>query len=81
MSQINNIIEQINDNSRATLDIPMTNGDTQRIDCILKKTDPPPSFKIIYSPNTFLADNLKYGSKCRLDVKHRGNARVFFESW
>lgn len=70
MSGITNIIERIVDNVRATLDVAMTDGDTQRIDCILKKTDLPASVKLFYPPDTIRTNQVKQGSKCRLIIRH-----------
>ncbi len=70
MSEIKKIIEQIDDNIRVTIDVPMTNGDTQRIDGILKKTSLPPSFEILYPPGILKTESLEYKSKCILSAKH-----------
>jgi len=53
----------------ATVDIPIKEGEDQRLNCILKKTQSP-SFKLFFAPNTLPRDTLEYGTSCRLVVKH-----------
>ena len=68
MAGITEIINQIQDSSIATVDIPLSEGEDQRLNCVLKKSDPP-SFRLVFPPNTLQMDNLKYGAECRLIVK------------
>lgn len=70
MSEIKKIIEQLNDNAKATLSVSITNGDTLQVDCVLKKTETSPSFKLLYSSGTLQTDSIQYEKQCRLIVRH-----------
>jgi len=69
VSGISEIINQLNENATATVDIPSETGEVQRLNCLLKKTEAP-GFKLLFPPNFLQLDQLKYGSDCRLIVKH-----------
>ena len=69
MSGIAEIIDQLNDSASATADIPIEKRESQRLQCILKKTEAP-SFKLIFPPNTLTAKDIEKGINCRLMVKH-----------
>lgn len=69
VSGIAEIVNELNDSATATVDIPLKEGDPQRLDCVLKKTESP-SFKLIFLPNALDFDNLVYGKNCHLVVKH-----------
>ena len=68
MSGIAEIINQLHDSAIATVDIPIEKGESQRLKCILKKTQSP-SFKLIFPPDILELDQLSYGITCRLIVK------------
>ncbi len=70
MSKIKKIIEQLDNGDRATLDVPMIDGSTEIIHCVLKKTETSPSLKLLYPSNTIQTENLLYESKCRLVIQH-----------
>jgi len=69
VSGIAEIINQLNDSASATMDIPVEEGESQRLKCILKKTEAP-SFKLIFPPETLTAIELEKDIICRLIVKH-----------
>jgi hypothetical protein len=70
---ITEIINQLNDSAMATVDIPIKEGEDQRLNCILKKTESP-SFKLVFAPNTLPRDTIEYGTNCRLVVKHKDSS-------
>lgn len=72
MSGIAEIITQLDDRAMATVDIPLAEGEDQRLNCILKKAATP-SFKLIFPSNTLPLDRLEYGRNCRLIVKNSGS--------
>jgi len=70
---ITEIIHQLDDNAMATVDIPIKEGEDQRLNCVLKKTSSP-SFKLVFAPNSLPGDAIEYGTNCRLVVKHGGSS-------
>lgn len=73
MSGIIDIINQLNENAKATIDIPLKTGEVQRTNCILKKQNAP-EFKLLFPPDFLHLDQIIDESKCRLIVKHGDSA-------
>jgi len=66
---ITEIINQLEDSALATLDIPIHEGEDQRLNCIFKKTESP-SFSLVFPPGTLPLEIIRFDTKCRLIVKH-----------
>jgi len=66
---ITEIINQLNDNAMATVDIPLKEGEDQRLNCILKKADAP-SFDLVFAPHALDGTTVENAGNCRLIVKH-----------
>ncbi|HHB75829.1 MAG TPA: PilZ domain-containing protein [Desulfobulbus sp.] len=73
MAGITEIIHQLNDNAMATVDIPLKEGEDQRLNCIFKKTDAP-SFTLVFAPNALDSVTIEDKTNCRLIVKHGDSA-------
>ena len=71
MSGITEIVNELNNNANATMDIPVKEGESSRLKCILKKTQAP-EFKLLFPPNTFTDQPPQIGTECRLTVQHGG---------
>ena len=69
MSGIIEVINQLDDSALATIDIPITEGEDQRLNCVLKKTQAP-SFRLVFPPHTLPLDRIEFGTPCRVVVKH-----------
>ncbi len=69
MAGITEIINQLNDNAMATVDIPLKKGEDQRLNCMLKKNDTP-SFDLVFAPNALDSITVENAGNCRLIVKH-----------
>ena len=69
MAGITEIINQFHDNAMATVDIPINEGEDQRLNCIFKKTKAP-CFSLVFAPHALDSKNFAYTDKCRLIVKH-----------
>ncbi len=74
MSGITEIINQLNDNAMATVDIPLKEGEDQRLNCIFKKADAS-SFLLVFAPNALSSVNIEHETNCRLIVKH-GDSQI-----
>lgn len=73
MAGITEIINQLNDNAMATVDIPIKEGEDQRLDCIFKKTEAS-SFTLVFAPNALSSETIEYTTNCRLIIKHGDSA-------
>ncbi len=73
MAGITEIINQLNHNAMATVDIPLKEGEDQRLNCIFKKTDAP-SFSLVFAPNALSSVTIEDETNCRLIVKHGDSA-------
>ncbi len=74
MAGITEIINQLNDNAMATVDIPIKEEEDQRLNCIFKKTDAP-FFTLVFAPNALASVNIEHETNCRLIVKH-GDSQI-----
>ncbi len=73
MAGITKIIHELNNNAMATVDIPLKEGEDQRLNCIFKKTDAP-SFTLVFAPNALSTLTIEHDTNCRLIVKHAASS-------
>jgi len=73
LTGIIDIINQLNDNAKATVDIPLESGEMQRYNCLLRQVDSV-QIKLVFPPNFLKPEHLHYEGNCRLIVKHGESA-------
>ena len=67
-SSINQLIDELQDSASALTSLPISNGDTKRLNCVFKKMQSP-HFRLIFPPNSLPTGNIEPDSQFSLSIK------------
>ena len=71
MAKINEILEKLNDNAPAVVDLPSRSDENIRCKALLIKKESP-NLELVFPPHSWAADDLAFGADCALAVEHNG---------
>jgi c-di-GMP-binding flagellar brake protein YcgR len=71
VARIDEILEKLNDNVPAVVDIPGKGGESFRCKALFIKKESP-TLELVSPPYSWVADDLKIGADCNLAVEHNG---------
>ncbi len=72
MPGITDIINELDDRANVVIDIPIQDGEDQRLNCLLRKREAP-QLALFFPPKALAELDLKEDTRCRLAIRHHDN--------